>query len=345
MRLAAVGCTLLLSCTTVRTQVSTIPTDVVLEDGRAEPQIDLWIESNRPLSGEQEREYRAQARAALEAALAGRGQPEGDAVLVVRSQGISRTAGRRGDQTAAKVGLIVGAVAVVTLVILAVIADGNGGHHASRAPSASQAAPHAPAAPRPGVAPPRFAPPGPVVAPRRPFAPPFVSAPRVPAVRPAPLPRPLAPAFAGPGLGPYGRGDAEVGIAVELGWWWPIAVEPEPPPYLYPPPPPAERAAPAPAPGAAAPGEGTPGGPPPEGAPPEQRQRRVRIPPEPFTLDDRGFFDGDRLELEAILLDRKTGEALWTKRVTRKADPRDARAVRAAVDELLKEAGWQPPAS
>jgi hypothetical protein len=68
-------------------------------------------------------------------------------------------------------------------------------------------------------------------------------------------------------------------------------------------------------------------------------------PPERLPIDDRGFFDGDRLELEAVVLDRSTGEALWAKRISRKADPRDTRAVKEAVDALLSEGGWQAAGS
>jgi hypothetical protein len=75
----------------------------------------------------------------------------------------------------------------------------------------------------------------------------------------------------------------------------------------------------------------------------EPGPKRVAIPAEPLPIDARGFFAGDHLELEALILDRSTGEILWTKRVGSDVDPRAPAGVRAAVDELLEEGGWFPP--
>ncbi|HET6437185.1 MAG TPA: hypothetical protein VFG59_03920, partial [Anaeromyxobacter sp.] len=100
-RRCALLCAALLSCTTVRTPVSRIePAVLDLQEPAAAPQIELWVESNRPLSPQDEERYRSEARRALEAALAGHAQPQ-DTLLVVRAQGITRTPGHKGDQAAA----------------------------------------------------------------------------------------------------------------------------------------------------------------------------------------------------------------------------------------------------
>jgi hypothetical protein len=347
-RLLALLCCTLLSCTTVRTHVAALPGDAVVgDDGTVPPQIDLWVESNKPLTREEEEKYRAEVRAALEQALGGQ-RPEGDTILVIRSQGVTRTPGHRSDQSAATVGLIVGAVVVVAAVVLAVVygQKGGGGGHSSHA-SGPSLAPRGGAGfhpgnlPRPGVAPPRFSsappPPRPVgvaIAPPRPG----------PGPAPIPVPRPRPPSgWSNPGAPPrpppfhhHGHGEA----AVDVDIWVPIWLEPEP----LPEPPPFVDAAPDEV-AEAPPSEEAPDT---EPAPPPEAPAAPRTlplaPAEPFPMDDRGFFAGDRLRLEALVVDRQTGEVLWTKRLSRDADPRDRKAVKSAVDELLKEGGWQPPA-
>jgi hypothetical protein len=49
----------------------------------------------------------------------------GDAILVVRAQAVSRTAGRRADQKAAVAGIAVGAVVVAAVIVIA-LASGKG---------------------------------------------------------------------------------------------------------------------------------------------------------------------------------------------------------------------------
>jgi hypothetical protein len=57
----------------------------------------------------------------------------------------------------------------------------------------------------------------------------------------------------------------------------------------------------------------------------------------------RGFFDDDMTRLELTLVDRATGRPLWVKIVERKADPRDAEAVRKLLDDALDQpGGWEP---
>ena len=320
-----------------------------MRGGRPAPQLELWVESNRPLTPAEAEELRGEARSALEQALEGRAQPErGDELVVIRAQGVTRTRGHRNDQVAATAGMVVGAVVIVAAVIVAIVAGGksSSGPHA-HAPSGLPSA----SAPRGGGsgpsigrsaaglahAPPRFAA---ASAPRLPSA-----APRVGAVRPfpsAPAPRrfPAVPAPGSPPFAPRRVAGPAVGVDVEVGFWWMIPFGPDPyaeQPYAYDAPP----AYLPPPPDAPPPGAETWEEEPQEL--PAQPARLALAPPDAFPVEERGFFDGDRLVLEATVLDRTTGEALWAKRISRKADPRDARAVKEAVDALLAEDGWQAP--
>lgn len=331
-RLLALLCTALLACTTVRTHVSTIAPEVLLREGHAALQLDLWVESNRPLTLDEELRYRAQARQALEQAVAGRAQREGSGALVVRTLGVTRTPERRGDQAGAAVGIAVGIVVVVAVIIIAAVAGGKDGGGGSSSVGAPRLAPPAP----------RFSGPAAPVRPPSFHAPPrFTSVPRP--SRP-PAPRPPAPRGGHrPGAGPAAprfpelhRGPT-VDVGVGLEWWVPLGPEPEPlPPPAEPPPYAAEvPAAPADEAARAAPADEAPqAGPAP---------RKVPLaPPEPLPVERRGFFDGDRLVLDAVMVDPASGEALWRKRVARSVDPRDVEAVRAAVDALLEDGGWTP---
>jgi hypothetical protein len=336
LRRLALLCAALVSCTTVRTPVSTIEPAVTLRDGAPEPQLELWVESNRSLTPVEQERYRSEARAALENALAGRALAGDEGQLVViRAQGVTRTSGRRSDQTAATVGIVVGAVVIIAAVVVAIVVGGKdhggGGHVPHGRPSAS--------APRVGSSAgraagarawhaPRFAP---VPAPRIARGFPVAPAPRRPGLL-APG-RPFVPA-PGAGFAPVPRPWPGPSVDIEVGLWWtlPFTEPPETTVYDLPP----------------APVEpGTPweeeyGAP----AAPEPRLDQLAMPPpDGYPVDDRGFFDGDRLVLEAVVVDRENGEAVWTKSVSRKADPRDARAVQEAVDALLSEEGWQPPAA
>src|SRR5512141_103439 len=142
-RRLALLCAALLSCTTLRTPVSTIEPEVDVHGGRPAPQLELWVESNQPLTPAEAEQFRGEARAALEQALEGRSQPErGDELVVIRAQGVTRTRGHRNDQVAATAGLVVGAVVIVAAVIVAIVAGGKSssgshGHAPSGFPSAS----------------------------------------------------------------------------------------------------------------------------------------------------------------------------------------------------------------
>jgi hypothetical protein len=349
LRSVALLCTALLSCTTVRTHVSAVPGEVLVQDGRVEPEVELWVEGNRPLGEEEAARYRAEVKAALARALAGRDQPDGDALLVVRTQGVTRTPGRRHDQVAAGVGLAVGVVVVVAAVVLAVVYGGKGGsgggHHVGGAgPAHGSSGGHGQAV---AVRPPRIGPPRFTAAPR-PLRPAPIGLPPRPGPAPArpsvPAPRP-PPVLAGPFPGPWHTHGHDHGPDVWLGLdlWWPMPAEPAPAPaYLAPPPdvaPPDDEAA-------MGPGDEVAAAAPEAEQEPAPGPERLSIPPPPpLPVEDRDFFDGDRLKVEALVVDRHTGEVLWTKQVSRNADPRDPKEVEAAVDALLREGGWKPPSA
>jgi len=75
---------------------------------------------------------------------------------------------------------------------------------------------------------------------------------------------------------------------------------------------------------------------------PEAPHAVALAPPPPLPVGARGFFQGDSLLLELTLVDRQTGRPYWRKTLVREVDPRDARQVRAAVDEALGRGGWVP---
>jgi hypothetical protein len=77
-------------------------------------------------------------------------------------------------------------------------------------------------------------------------------------------------------------------------------------------------------------------------AAPAERIVAVTLPaPAPLTPSQRGFFDGDWVQLELLVVDAWTGGVRWAKTVTEDVDVRDARAVRRVIDEALAtQAGW-----
>jgi hypothetical protein len=222
---------------------------------------------------------------------------------------------------------VVGAVVIVAAVIIAVVASGkSSGSHGSphvSAPHAHGSGGFTPAVARSGggvrAGPPMF---------------PTVPAPRTIPTGPAPRRFPVAPAPGSPPwYGPGWRYGPEVDV--DVGFWWEIPLWQEPPPgypYAYAVPPPM-----------------LPPEPPPADVttfeePTAEPQELTLAPPVPFPVGERGFFAGDRLALEAVVLDRTSGETLWTKRVSREADPCNPKEVKAAVDALLSDGGWIAPA-
>jgi hypothetical protein len=56
--------------------------------------------------------------------------------------------------------------------------------------------------------------------------------------------------------------------------------------------------------------------------------------------EERGFFDGDAVELFLSLEDARTGEVLWRGSAVDGIDPKDGNAVRRLVDQLLARQAW-----
>ncbi len=311
-RAVALVALLSLSCTTVRVPASGIPASVQIRGETAEPQVELWVESGNDVSPAEAAKAAADARAALEQALAGRRLGDGGQLLVVRAQGVSRTVSRRTDQTAAAAGLVVAAVVIVAVAVVALAAAGKSG----KAPSAHPApAPGARPAPVPGAVATHPAPaPAPAAFPR-------------PAL---PTPTPPAPvAVRAPPRPSGGPGHGEIGFAFGANIQVEAPPAPDGPPAAVwsesivtgPPPP-------------------TPPPPPPEPGPDEI----VLPPPPPLDVERRGFFAGDSTRLELTLVDRATMRPLWVKAVESKDDPRDTAAVRALLDRALADPRWWYPA-
>lgn len=301
---AALLTALAFGCTTIRAPAGSMSSPIPIRDGSAEPQLELWLESARPVTPEEAARVSQQARAVLEAALAGREVGDGSTVLVVREQGVTRTASHRRDQTTATIGLVLGAVVVVVGVVYLLSKGGSG---------SSKSTPAAPARGfgRAGLRPPPISPALPVAHGARP-----------PPLRPG-SPR---PAFASP-RPRHHVGAVAMGLDVQVG---PLPLASEPPPVVI-----SSREIPGPSVEAATgPGEAEP--------PPAAPITSVVLPPlAPFPLEERGFFAGDALVLELTLVDRLTGEPRWVKWVEEEADPCDQEAVREVLDRALAEPeGW-----
>lgn len=64
-------------------------------------------------------------------------------------------------------------------------------------------------------------------------------------------------------------------------------------------------------------------------------------PPRPLEVEKRGFFAGDQLRLELMLVDPQGGAVRWVKSVERDVDVRDAAAVRKVLDGAFADPdGW-----
>jgi hypothetical protein len=301
LRFLALATAVSFGCATVRVPASGIADPVPVHDGYPEPQVAIWVEDTNGVSPEESRRASEAAREAIVEAIAGRTEYEGDAVLVVRAQGVTRTPARRKDQKLAIAGIVVGSVVVVAAVVAMVVAGkGKGGGGAAKAK----------AAPKPA---------GTKVA---------AAAGSGARVAPAPgrgtVPRPLSR---------HASRRARV-IVPSVGVWIDATGTPAPAPLPAP-----DRAeAPARAPaswdddGSDADGSG-------EAAP--VAEVSLAAPPE-LPLGERGFFAGDELLLELVLVDRHDGTPLWRKEVHAKVNPCDARAVRRVVDGALGSEGWMP---
>jgi ElaB/YqjD/DUF883 family membrane-anchored ribosome-binding protein len=67
-------------------------------------------------------------------------------------------------------------------------------------------------------------------------------------------------------------------------------------------------------------------------------------PPADFSVGERGFFDGTHLALQLDLVDRRTGEVLWSKPVASDGDPCNLGDVRHLLREALAKEPWATPA-
>jgi hypothetical protein len=302
---AALLTLLCFGCTTVRAPASAIAPTVPVHGGTAEPQLELWLESGRQVSPAESEQAAAEARAALRQALAERQAIEGDAILVVRAQGVSRTRSRRNDQRAAVAGIAVGVVAIVAVVVVAIVAGkgSGGGPKISGVPrvvgggrnAARAVPPIRPSGRVPVIVAGSHARGLPVGAPRRHASPPAVGV----SVQ-ADVQLPLGPADAPPA---WDDAYAPAGAA------WEAAPEIAPP----------------------------------DATPPhvEEIAAVTLWPPLPLDVEGRGFFARDQLRLELILVDRHSGAVLSAKMVEDEADARDAASVRGVLDRALADpAGW-----
>ena len=338
-RAIAVLTALAFGCATVRVPAGQIANPIPVHNGVAEPQIALVVEDSKGVDPAESARASAAARAALATAVAEQGAVDGDALLVVRAQGVTRTPSRRADQHLAVAGIVVGAVVVVAAVVVAVVATRGKGAQGAKA-TAPRPAPAAASAPKAAPAPVRAAPaPAPVraapaPAPVRvaPAPPPAGDIARPARFRPAPAPG-VVPVPAAGGS-PHGGADIAVGV------WIDAYGTPAPPPsptlvghdVVEPP---AARVAAAwdapPAPGEAAPVDAA--------AP---LAFISLAPPAPLEVEPRGFFAGDELLLELVLVDRRDGTPLWKKVVHCDVDPTDARAVKDALRKAMAEGTWMP---
>jgi hypothetical protein len=142
----ALAVMLTFGCSTVRVPASTMGTEVAVGKDGPEPQVELWLESGAPVSDREKARATAEVKAALERASQTLVSEDGEALLVVRAQGIARTPSRKSDQQAAKVGIAVGAVAVVAVIVVALVASGGkgGGGHGSPRVGGARVAPRLP---------------------------------------------------------------------------------------------------------------------------------------------------------------------------------------------------------
>jgi len=303
-------------CATVRIPV-TAPDEPA--DGAgviAPPIVELWIESSDQVPPELAASTEARTRSALGAALAECEIPSDaagatDAVLFTRERAVAVTEARHSQQNWAKVGIVVGIVVVVAAVVILAVSGSKG--------SSSNA--NAPKTPVPKAAPV-------AVKPRAiPVAPPPQALPTV--ARAVPLPR----------YGYYRPSPVFVGFYFDF--WIPprplvLAPETAEEPW-YAPEPPAPLAV-----QSASEVAMLAEPPPPE--PDPIAAVALQLPPLAdavrFSVHDRGFFAGPQTAIQLDLLDRATGELLWSKAVSAEADPTDPKAMAKLVDRALAGQPW-----
>lgn len=292
VRHLAVLTALAFACTTVRVPAAR-PDEIADAPGTvAQPSLELWLESSDEVT---QRESDAAAQAAHEALSQAVSQVRvsrdalgaGDAVLFVRERGVALTPARERQQTWAKVGIVVGVVAV--LVAAVAVGSHHGGSRISR------------------------------VTPGHGGGGTFV--------------RPIPPA-----LPRYGGGPP---VFIGLNFYVPLqpmVLEPSPDDGPFSAEGPLVLAAPA----TNAPGDEPP-------APPEDDLPPIELPPlapaADVDVESRGFFDGPRIGLQLDLVDRTTGEVLWSRPVASGGNPCDAKDVRELFASALQYESWAQPAS
>lgn len=155
MRAAALVTVLTFGCATVREPLPPPPpAPKVARVGVAEPEVLLWAEGASKVDPAEAARALAESRAALAAALEGRGaapaEGPADAVLEVRERAVARTGGRKANQALAAAGIVVGFVLLVAAFVVAVASGskGSGGKSAPKVPSVGHST--APAPPRVG---------------------------------------------------------------------------------------------------------------------------------------------------------------------------------------------------
>jgi hypothetical protein len=339
LRALAILTALTFGCATVRVPASGISDPIPVRDGVAEPQLALYVEGSKAIDPVESHRLAEAAHAALSAAVKEHSRVDGDTLLVVRAQGVTRTPARRTDQKLAVAGLVVGAVVVVAAAVVAIVASRGKGVGAAKpaarpAASSSGAAASASrpaAAPRPAshaVRPASYA--------IRPASSPHPAAPPRPPGGAAPGPRPASPPAPVPVRPSIARGGGSyvVGPDVSIGFWIDGYGAPAPAPL-------APDWTPAPEPAPAEPPSTWEIAPEPGPATPPVEAVSLATP-KPLMPEARGFFAGDELVLELVLVDRRDGTPLWTKVVQTDVDPTDAGAVRRVVREALATGSWMP---
>jgi hypothetical protein len=314
VRTAAVLTLLAFGCTTVR--VPALPAGE-LQDAPgtiAQPSIELWLESSDPVPQPQsdmaaDAAREAISRALSEVRISSSALGATDAVLFVRERGVALTDARRSQQTWAKVGIVVGVVVVVVGIIIGVTkATGShgGSNHVVRAPAAvgGTVVRPRPVAPIPYV--PRYYAPAPPI---------FIGFNFVIPIQPM-VYRSETP-------------ESEDDLPFPPDAPAPMVTAPAPPPE-------APGSSGLPHPPEAYASNGPPA--PPDAGPPIELP--PLSPPADFVVEDRGFFAGPHVALQVDLVDRATGEVLWSRPVASDGNPLDVNDVRQLLHAALVNESW-----
>jgi len=299
-------------CATVRVPVTASEEPADNAGVIAPPIVELWIESSEQVPAELAASTEARTRSALAEALSAREIPSDaagatDAVLFTRERAVAVTEARHSQQNWAKVGIVVGIVVVVAAVVILAVSGSKGSSSNAKAPKVPVPK-AAPVAVKPRAIP---VPLPPVVLPQM--------------ARTTPLPR------------YYGRSPFFVGFYFDF--WIPprplvLAPEPVEEPWFAPEPPP-------PLAGESGEEVAMVAEPPP---PDPVAAVALQLPPladeVTFPVHDRGFFAGPQTAIQLDLLDRATGQLLWSKAVSAEADPTDAKAMAKLVGHALAGQPW-----